>query len=96
MTNTDEYKRVEVHFNGKVQGVFFRANLMRKGAALEVTGVIKNLTDGRVWAIFEGKEEDLKTLIKWACENIPMAKVQSVEEKWGHYLEEYEELAIIY
>ncbi|HID72008.1 MAG TPA: acylphosphatase [Thermoplasmata archaeon] len=96
MKNDEKYKRVEVYFNGKVQGVFFRANVQRKARALGVKGVIKNLTDGRVWGIFEGEEKDLKALIKWACENIPLAKVESVEEKWGHYLDEYKDFEIIY
>jgi len=96
MTEDNDFKRVEVYFNGKVQGVFFRANVQRKAKKLGVTGVIKNLTDGRVWAIMEGEEEVLKEIIKWSCANIPMARVESVEEKWGHYLEEYSDFRIIY
>lgn len=96
MNDDEEYKRVEVYFNGKVQGVFFRANVQRKAKKLGVTGVIRNLTDGRVSSIMEGKEDILKELIKWACEKIPMAAVESVEEKWGHYLEEYSDFNIIY
>lgn len=96
MNDDEGYKRVEVYFNGKVQGVFFRANVQRKAKQLGITGVIKNLTDGRVCSIMEGKEEILKELIKWACEKIPMAEVESVEEKWGHYLEEYSDYDIIY
>ena len=96
MKQDEDMKRVEVFFNGKVQGVFFRANIQRKAKALGITGVTKNLTDGRVWCLLEGKEEELKDVIKWACSGIPMAKVQSVEEKWGHYLEEYTGFDIIH
>jgi len=52
-------KRVRVTITGLVQGVFFRAKTRNEAIRNDVTGWVKNLTDGRVEAVFEGKPEDV-------------------------------------
>jgi len=53
-------KRIHVFYSGRVQGVGFRFTAERIGSSLGITGWVKNLRDGRVEIIAEGKEEKLE------------------------------------
>jgi acylphosphatase len=52
-----------VHYSGKVQGVGFRATVADIARDHPVTGWVKNLDDGRVQLLVEGKEEDVKKFL---------------------------------
>jgi acylphosphatase len=61
-------KRVVVE--GRVQGVGFRASCAAQARAFAVTGTVRNLPDGRVEAVFEGRPEAVAALVAW-CERGP-------------------------
>jgi acylphosphatase len=63
MGETD-HKRVTAYFSGNVQGVGFRYNARAVGADLAVAGYVKNLEDGRVFLVAEGRVEELVMLIE--------------------------------
>jgi acylphosphatase len=48
--------RTHIYVIGKVQGVFFRLEIRREARKYNITGWVRNLLDGRVEAIFEGKD----------------------------------------
>ena len=41
-------KAIHAQYEGKVQGVGFRAEILSRAKGYEVTGWVKNLPDGRV------------------------------------------------
>lgn len=89
-------KRVHVFINGKVHGVFFRANIMDLAVNLELNGFVKNLDDGRVEAVFEGEEEAIDEMVKF-CKKGPVgAKVEGVELKEEQFKGEFSEFEIAY
>jgi len=49
-----------VIYTGRVQGVGFRYTARRVAAGFEVTGVVRNLPNGRVELIAEGRREELE------------------------------------
>ena len=51
--------REEVHFTGRVQGVGFRYATLQVAKEFEVTGEVKNLTDGRVYLVAEGEKSEV-------------------------------------
>ena len=59
-----EKVRVNIIVSGKVQGVYFREKTREKAEEFGVFGWVRNLSDGRVEAVFEG-EKALK-LRKWS------------------------------
>jgi acylphosphatase len=61
-------KRVVVA--GRVQGVGYRMACARQAEAAGVGGLVRNLPDGRVEAVFEGPPESVDTLVAW-CERGP-------------------------
>jgi len=71
--------RVHLYVSGRVQGVFYRSNTRRKALGLGLTGWVRNLPDSRVEAVIEGKEEQVKKLIKWCRKGPPSAFVTDME-----------------
>ena len=75
-------KRVTIQVYGIVQGVFFRANTRDFAQKLGLRGTVRNVRDGSVEIIAEGKEEDLIQLIGFAKVGPPSAKVYNIDVNW--------------
>lgn len=74
-------KRMHVLISGRVQGVFFRAYTMETAQSLRLTGWVRNLADGTVEAVFEGKNEDIDAMLDWCKKGPPYAIVREVESR---------------
>ncbi len=57
--NTSNRRRMSVFFAGRVQGVGFRYTARTVAAGFELTGIIRNLPDGRVELVAEGDRAEL-------------------------------------
>jgi acylphosphatase len=68
-----------VYAFGHVQGVSFRANTRTQAIALGVTGWVRNLSDGRVEAWFEGTDDAVSALIDWCRTAKPPAHVEALD-----------------
>ena len=72
---------LHIWVSGKVQGVYFRASTAKKAKKLDLSGWVKNLTDGRVEILAQGSEQSLDALLQW-CDHGPMlAKVNEVKHE---------------
>ena len=49
-----------IYYSGRVQGVGFRYQTRQTAAGYEVTGIVRNLPDGRVELMAEGSQEELE------------------------------------
>jgi len=56
--------QVHVFYSGTVQGVGFRYTVRHFAAEQELTGWVRNLPDGRVEILVEGKKEDIDRLLE--------------------------------
>ncbi len=74
--------RAHVWVSGQVQGVFFRAYAEDEAAYRQVHGWIRNASDGRVEAIFEGAPAAVAAMIQWCHRGSPAARVTGVEVAW--------------
>ncbi|MBO0698103.1 MAG: acylphosphatase [Zavarzinella sp.] len=52
-----------VHYSGNVQGVGFRATASMIARRHPVTGWVRNLPDGRVQLLVEGRDEDVAAFL---------------------------------
>ncbi|MEM4703846.1 MAG: acylphosphatase [Candidatus Bathyarchaeia archaeon] len=86
--------RAHVIVNGKVQGVFFRSETRFEAKKRGVNGWVRNLPDGRVEAVFEGEETNVKELIEFCRKGPPGAKVTSVEVSWEKWTGEFKSFEI--
>ena len=89
MKETKQY-RVEIIVKGLVQGVSFRVYTKRKAVSLGLTGQVRNLANGDVEVIAEGKQEQLGQLIKWLRnKGSPASQVTDVTVNWSEELKNY-------
>ena len=74
--------RLHVLVEGRVHGVGFRYSTARQALALSLTGWVRNLSDGRVEALFEGPKAALQTMLAWCEHGPPYARVTQVTATW--------------
>jgi acylphosphatase len=89
-------KRVRVIVTGTVQGVFFRAKTRNEAIRNSVQGWVRNLHDGRVEAVFEGKPEDVDRLVEWCRIGPSHAVVDHVEVTEEAYTGAFQDFSIRY
>ena len=91
-------KQVRVHaiISGRVQGVFFRMETQRAAAGFGVFGWVRNKSDGKVEAVFEGKQRAVDAVLQWCRQGPRMARVDEVEVNWQDYTGEFESFEITY
>ena len=70
--------RYRVLISGRVQGVFFRDTCRRLAQESGVAGWVRNLPDGRVEAVFEGPDEEVRRLVDWVHNGPRWAVVDDV------------------
>lgn len=63
-------KTVHVFLEGSVQGVFFRSFIESEAKKSHLKGFVRNMSDGRVEAVFQGDEDKIKEILK-LCEQGP-------------------------
>ncbi len=56
--------QAHIFYSGTVQGIGFRYAVQRFGSELGLTGWVRNLSDGRVEILVEGKKELIEQLNK--------------------------------
>lgn len=54
-----------------------------------MTGWVRNLSDGRVEAVFEGEKDDVDKLIEFCRRGSPGARVAKVDVQWEDYTGEF-------
>ena len=92
----NEKVRVHLIVSGRVQGVFFRAEAQEKAKELGVFGWVKNLSEGRVEAVFEGERDKVEEMVKWAKKGPPGAIVNDLNVVWEEYQAEFSNFEIRY
>ncbi len=89
-------KRFHVRISGRVQGVFFRANTWKTARSLELTGWVRNLPDGRVETVFEGKPKNAEAMLAWCRTGTPPALVDHVEAEEKNAEGDFTSFDIVY
>lgn len=74
--------RAQVFVSGTVQGVYYRATTRETARDNGVDGWVRNLSDGRVEAVFEGPPDAVETMIAWCHDGSPAATVDDVEVEY--------------
>ncbi len=73
--------RYHVLVSGKVQGVGYRKSVLQATKRLNLNGWVRNLSDGRVEAVFEGNINDIEQMIGWCRQGNSMAVVKDIAVK---------------
>lgn len=89
-------KRIECVVKGRVQRVTYRHFAAEEAKKLEITGVARNLSDGAVQIIAEGKEDALTAFIEELKKGPPLSKVERVDLEWREATGEFKIFFIDY
>ena len=87
-------KGVEIKITGLVQGVLFRQEAKRIAQGLELTGWVKNESDGTVLVTAEGEESSLQKLTEWCRKGTKWSRVDTVAAEWKEPRNEFDEFSI--
>jgi len=88
--------RVHLYVTGRVQGVFFRAETADVANRLGLSGWVRNLSDGRVEALFEGEKDDVEEAVDFCRRGPPGAQVQDLDVKWEDWKGEHPDFRVVY
>lgn len=74
--------RIHVLVSGKVQGVFFRANTRHVASQMGLKGYVKNLQDGSVEVVAEGRKNVLDDFIEFCKKGPKGSEIENVDVRW--------------
>ena len=75
--------RVTVLYTGRVQGVGFRATVRHLSRGYDVTGMVRNLPDGRVELVAEGLKDELQAFLAGIAASELSSHIATRPETWG-------------
>ena len=84
MIDSELPQKMHVHvlISGLVQGVGYRFSTASEARRRHLAGWVRNLSDGRVEAVFEGDRSDVVKMLEW-CQHGPVGAV--VKDVWAEY-----------
>ncbi len=74
--------RLLVYYSGRVQGVGFRYTVKQVVAGYEVTGTVRNLSDGRVELVAEGTRDELEAFRQGIRDAGLAGLIRQEEARW--------------
>jgi acylphosphatase len=79
-----------------VQGVNFRYFTRRTAQQHEVTGWVRNLPNGDVEAVFEGRERDVRKVLEWCKVGPKAACVEEILIDWEGFRGEFTSFDVVF
>lgn len=89
----DEFRAI---IRGNVQRVGFRDYIQQHARALGICGWVKNLPDGNVEVVAQGRKDMLTELIKLMHTGSVLSEVEEVAVEWRIDTERYDDFLVQY
>jgi len=87
--------RLHIYYSGRVQGVGFRYTVKTVATGFHVTGVVRNLPDGRVELVAEGERGELEEFLKAIEDSEVGGFVRDAHETWAAARNEFHGFEIV-
>jgi acylphosphatase len=91
-----ENARAHLFISGWVQGVFYRAFTRDLAQSLGLSGWVRNLRDGGVEALFEGRKDLIEKAVTTCHDGPPGARVSQIDVLWEKYIGDLKGFSITY
>ena len=92
----EQKKSVHAVVSGRVQGVFYRASTRDEAVRLGLKGWVRNLPDGRVELVAEGRSGAVDALISWCWKGPAYAKVDNIDMEEGEFTDGFDDFEVRY
>ena len=89
-------KKAHVFYSGQVQGVGFRYTAQDIAMSLGLKGFVKNLEDGRVEIVAEGREADIKELLDKISKGQMGRYIKDADVSWEKPTKEFDSFEIAF
>jgi acylphosphatase len=89
-------KTLHARIDGMVQGVGFRYSTLHQARRLELAGYVRNLWDGSVEVVAEGRLENLQQLERWLRRGPAGAVVRRVDSRYAAFQGLYRSFTVEY
>jgi len=86
---------MHIFYSGRVQGVGFRYTVKVLAQGFELTGIVRNLADGRVELVAEGSREEMKAFKSAIQESELGSFIRNEEVHWATAKNEYRGFEIV-
>jgi acylphosphatase len=86
---------MQIYYSGRVQGVGFRYTVKTVATGFDLTGTVRNLSDGRVELIAEGAKEELDAFREAIRESGLGHFIQKEEASWGDAQQQFRGFEIV-
>jgi acylphosphatase len=93
--NAMSRSRLHIFYSGRVQGVGFRYTVKTLASGFEVTGIVRNLSDGRVEWVAEGTKEELEAFRRAIQDSEVGRFIRSEEAAWNEVTGEFRGFEIV-
>jgi acylphosphatase len=88
-------QRLHAYFSGRVQGVGFRYTVKALAHGFDLTGIVRNLADGRVEVVVEGEKAELEAFEAAIEESELGIFIRNTELGWSQALREFRGFEIV-
>jgi len=88
-------QRMHIFYSGRVQGVGFRHATKQVAMGYDVTGIVRNLADGRVELIAEGARAELEAYRKAIEDSEVGSFIRQAEAAWSEPKNEFRGFEIV-
>jgi acylphosphatase len=92
----DKLVAFRVIASGKVQGVFFRASMRRIADENQVVGWVRNLEDGSVESLIQGRRSDVERVVDWCRKGPSRAVVEKLKVQMIDLQPELRNFSVVY
>lgn len=86
--------RAHMYINGRVQGVGFRSYAAKHARQLNLTGFVRNLSNGQVESIVEGTKENIEKYHDYITQGPMFANVTNVNVNWENASGEFPDFRV--
>jgi len=86
--------KAHLFIDGRVQGVFYRGFTQELAESLGLKGWVRNLSDGRVEAVFEGDRDVIESAIRKCYVGPPASRVTNIDIQWETHTGEEKDFSV--
>lgn len=71
-------KRIRILIEGRLQGANFRYHTQQQAHKLQLTGFVRNLSDGRIEIDAQGDDESIDKMLAWCQQGPHSSQIKNI------------------